>query len=675
MALTGTLLADFSAFVNESAKATTAVKGMESSADTAATKLSQLAPAATETGTAFSGLSTQIAATFTGMVSSEAIIGATSAAFHTLTEFVSESVAAYSKQEDATVQLTAALRQHGLATPEVISQYNALATTFQNTTKYADEDIQAMEKLLTLVGNVMPSQMQAALKASTDLASGLGIGLEQATNLVAKAAAGHTTALGRYGITVNEADVASRGFAAVLDVINEKFGGQAAAAIETYSGRVAQAANAWDNVKEALGKVILEDPLVTNALNHMVDATKAADTAATAATPSLAGLAADFGLIDRNTAQAIDGLEAYVDGLNTAAQATRIINALPSPFEKMAKDGALPAINTGLDLNNKLVKEHEEQIRKDAEAAKEWAKANDAVNGSLVTWQDTLATVDKGLQEDIKIALSSGVSQKELATAWGLTDAQIKAVVISLGDYATALNITADLEKDEIARRKEITAITLKATNDRVLAELQAKQAAEAANEAFLTGALKDAQAQDALQQGISATASASTTAAETIGSSYEQGFTRSTAASSKFRNSATADATAVAAAAAAATAVYETVQGRYDAFQAQQAANPSNILSQVGMFGGMQYVQTRDSGGPVVAGQSYLIGGGKAPEIFTPGASGFVTPGGAGGGSHVTQNIYITQPLGTADAIARAVADAQVNLMRGQGVRLPYGT
>jgi hypothetical protein len=91
-------------------------------------------------------------------------------------------------------------------------------------------------------------------------------------------------------------------------------------------------------------------------------------------------------------------------------------------------------------------------------------------------------------------------------------------------------------------------------------------------------------------------------------------------------------------------------------------------------MFGGMQYVQTRDSGGPVVAGQSYLIGGGKAPEIFTPGASGFVTPGGAGGSS-VTQNIYITQPLGTADAIARAVADAQVNLMRGQGVRLPYGT
>jgi hypothetical protein len=74
-----------------------------------------------------------------------------------------------------------------------------------------------------------------------------------------------------------------------------------------------------------------------------------------------------------------------------------------------------------------------------------------------------------------------------------------------------------------------------------------------------------------------------------------------------------------------------------------------------------------------VTAGKSYLIGGGKAPELFTPGASGFVTPGGGGGGG-VVQHIYVTQPLGTPDAIARAVADAQISLMKGQGARLPYG-
>jgi hypothetical protein len=38
-----------------------------------------------------------------------------------------------------------------------------------------------------------------------------------------------------------------------------------------------------------------------------------------------------------------------------------------------------------------------------------------------------------------------------------------------------------------------------------------------------------------------------------------------------------------------------------------------------------------RDAGGPVSAGRSYLIGGGRAPELFTPGASGFITPGDTG--------------------------------------------
>jgi hypothetical protein len=312
-----------------------------------------------------------------------------------------------------------------------------------------------------------------------------------------------------------------------------------------------------------------------------------------------------------------------------------------------------------------------EVIAADAAALKAWEEATAAVTGALVGWQTTLDTVDGAVVEAIKYYLSAGVSQGDLAKAYGLTAQQVKAVQIALEDYSAALNSTADFEKDAAARRLEITKQMTQAINDQIVAKLKQQQA----DEAFLVTALKDAQAQDAMQQGAMATAAASSAASDTIASSYEQGFSRSSAASSAFRSSATADAAAVAAAAAAATATWETAEGRIDAFTAKQAANPGSVISPVGMFGGMQYVQTRDSGGPVVAGQSYLIGGGKAPELFTPGASGFVTPGAAAGGSHVTQNIYITQPLGTADAIARAVADAQVTLMRAQGVRLPYGT
>jgi hypothetical protein len=748
MALTGTLLADFSAFINEAGKATSAVTTMGAGGDEAAAKLSKLAPAATDTGAAFGGLSQQIAATFTSMVSSEAVIEGVSSAFHVLTEFVNESIAAYSKQEDATVKLTSALRQHGLATPQVIDQYNALATSFQNTTKYADEDIQAMESLLTLVGNVMPSQMKAALQASTDLASGLGIDLEKATMLVAKAAAGHTETLGRYGITVDAAEVSSRGFAAVLDVINEKFGGQAAAAIETYSGRVAQAANAWDNVKEALGKIVLEDPLVTNAINHMVTATQNADKAATDAHKSLPDLAADFGLIDHVTADAINGIDAYVDSLNEMAKAQRMAAAVPSPFAQMAKDMAAPAITAGFALNAQLLKEHEDQVKKDKKALEDLTHAMAEVATAGDGWQATLDTIDGAVVESIINYRAAGVSMKDLGAIYtDLSDTQKAAIEKEIAARAQQtteakkeLDAQAALEAKtidettklwdayELERTKQMGTVTAiaRAENDKQYNDAAAQankmgivdaqywdalearwkqknqaigidwaaltKAATTQSKAGLQEIADGAQAtyQEALKhvgvwsdssiEKFRTTAAEAQKAADMFGTGWDDAAKKAQKATKEMADNTIGAIHAITMASQAAIIdqnakpYADTPEDRLKLLADDQAKYGAGAISIVGLFGGVNPIQTRDSGGPVVAGQSYLIGGGKAPEIFTPGASGFVTPGGAAGGGHVT-NIYITQPLGTADAIARAVADAQVNLMRGQGVRLPYGT
>ena len=71
-------------------------------------------------------------------------------------------------------------------------------------------------------------------------------------------------------------------------------------------------------------------------------------------------------------------------------------------------------------------------------------------------------------------------------------------------------------------------------------------------------------------------------------------------------------------------------------------------------------------SGGLAIVGE-------RGPELVNlPGGSD-VIPSGRGGG--VTQIFNISHPLGTPEAIARAVAEAQVGLLRTQGVRLPYGT
>lgn len=161
-----------------------------------------------------------------------------------------------SAQEDALVRVNTALQAQGTFTPALAAQYAELASQFQRTTVFGDELVSEMQALLVQVGNVMPNQMEAALSAATNLASGLRIDLRTATMLVGKAFEGETGTLKRYGIVIDEAKLKAGGATAVLEAINEKFGGQAQAQAETYSGRLQQLGNQYGEVKEQAGALL-----------------------------------------------------------------------------------------------------------------------------------------------------------------------------------------------------------------------------------------------------------------------------------------------------------------------------------------------------------------------------------------------------------------------------------
>jgi len=67
--------------------------------------------------------------------------------------------------------------------------------------------------------------------------------------------------------------------------------------------------------------------------------------------------------------------------------------------------------------------------------------------------------------------------------------------------------------------------------------------------------------------------------------------------------------------------------------------------------------IPARASGGPVIGGQSYLVGE-RGPELFTPSSSGNITPNGAMGGNTITVNVNGGDPNQVVAALQRWVRD-----------------
>jgi len=599
--------------------------GMQALAD--ATKKVEVGMAAVAGGPAtgfFADLSSQIVKVAAGFVSAQAVIGVVTGAYHQLSAFVLDSVKAFAEAESANVRLVAALRQHSLATPEVIAQYTALGATFQRTTIYSDDQIEAMAALLTQIGSVMPSAMQGALKASTDLAAGLGIDLESATRLVAKAAAGHTETLGKYGITVSAAALESKGFDAVLEAINRQFGGQAAAAIETYAGKVAQISNSWNNVQEVVGKFAVQNAFAEATLRKFNTATMDLDQASAGAALSVSGLAKALNLPGASVVLA--ALEGYVASLNTAADLIDRINKLPKPFDQYAKDNILPPITAGMKLFNDQVAAHAIAL-KEAEAA------------------------EKAWGEQLKAVSSIEREAHALSMDWvkELNEAKAKANLDQMHDTVKSIDDTMALEREAATLRMSLyatdTEMKIQGAHQWFDDEV-AKLKASDENYKAHYNALLDVE-------------SLKIAAIENAAAATEAGAAREVAAIKTVTGSYWEQIDA--AARAAGVVVIGSRPGEV------AVSTPSSTFS----LGPGLNLGGRASGGPVSRGSSYVVGE-RGPELFTPSGSGFISPNGNGGGQ--TIQIYITHPLGSPAAIAAAVDDALMQRQRNTGERMPSG-
>ena len=114
----------------------------------------------------------------------------------------------------------------------------------------------AFAQLVIATGDAAKSQQ--LLQTALDVSAGTGKDLESVTSALSKAYLGNTTALQRLGVGLSKAQLAGKDFNSIIEILNQNFAGQAATAADTYQGKIDRLNVAFDNMKETIGKGIVD---------------------------------------------------------------------------------------------------------------------------------------------------------------------------------------------------------------------------------------------------------------------------------------------------------------------------------------------------------------------------------------------------------------------------------
>jgi hypothetical protein len=167
------------------------------------------------------------------------------------------SIQAYMEAETAVMKLGLAMKNQGDYSRAALSDLVAYSEQMQRTT--AVEDDMAKSIMGTLKSFGMTNQeVKRATMAAADMASFTGKSIETVSELLGKAYAGNTAALGRYGIVIDDQIPKAEKFSAVLMQLEQRFGGAAQAELLTYAGQWKHLKNQWQDVQEFLGLVFLK---------------------------------------------------------------------------------------------------------------------------------------------------------------------------------------------------------------------------------------------------------------------------------------------------------------------------------------------------------------------------------------------------------------------------------
>jgi hypothetical protein len=286
-----------------------------------------------------------------------------------------DGVKAAIEDEQAQLRLANALKAATGATDAQIKATEDMILQTSLATGVADDALRpALQRLAVSTKDTV--EAQKLLTLALDISKASGKDLESVANALGRAQDGNVTSLGRLGLGLSKAELATLSFTEIQAKLSELYGGAAAANAETFQGKIDRLKVGFDEAKESLGVALL--PTVEKFITFLNE------TGIPALNAFIAGLTGDKGL-SASLDQSQKGIESFgkwiawladkISGLitliregigllvelaNTGIRAANIINTgpdigyIPNPSLTGSMLGqSVPSVpsSTGLDRN------------------------------------------------------------------------------------------------------------------------------------------------------------------------------------------------------------------------------------------------------------------------------------------------------------------------------------
>jgi hypothetical protein len=172
------------------------------------------------------------------------------------TKLAIDGVKAAIEDEAAQLRLANALKAATGATDAQVKATEAMILKTSLATGVADDQLRpALQRLAVSTKDTV--EAQKLLSLALDISKASGKDLETVANALGRAQDGNATSLGRLGLGLSKAELATLSFTEIQTKLSDLYGGAAAANAETFQGKIDRLKVGFDEAKESLGVALL----------------------------------------------------------------------------------------------------------------------------------------------------------------------------------------------------------------------------------------------------------------------------------------------------------------------------------------------------------------------------------------------------------------------------------